>query len=93
MITNYKKLTGNQLRKRWEQVSGVKLNENQSHHLEKDKDQVVDTFTLTYGELDKIIDSRIRNYMMDTVKEIEFYDNPDDDVDMELEEIIRELGF
>ena len=96
MITDYKKLTGHQLRKRWEQVSGIKLNENDSHHLHRDKDLVVDTTTLTYKELDKIIDNRVKEYFYNTFEDIDVkglrYDK-DEDLDIELEQILRELEF
>lgn len=92
MRTNYKKLSPKELRERWRQVSGIQLKENQSHHLMKDKDEVVDTFTLTYGELDKIIDERVKAYFENA------FENPADldteeEIDEELQRIIDELEF
>ena len=96
MLTNYKKLSGHQLRKRWEQVSGIKLNENDSHHLHRDKDLVVDISTLTYNELDKLIDDRIKMYFNNTFEELDvrgITPDEDEDLDKELQEILDELEY
>ena len=92
MRTNYKKLSGKALRERWRQVSGIQLNENQSHHLMKEKDEVIDTFTLTYGELDKIIDDRVKAYFNDTFLDPEDLDT-EEEIDEDLQRILDELEF
>lgn len=81
---------GHQLRERLMEVSGI---QPQSHHLSKKDDELVDVFSLTYGELKKLIQSSMREYFEETFDNPSMNKDEEMELDEELQRIIDELDF
>ena len=87
-----KDYSGESLRKRLMEVSGI---EQPNHHQQKKDTELVDVFSLTYGELKELIRVEVREYFDETFESPTATGSSSDDeeLDEELQRFLDELNF